>query len=86
MAGETLTCADACDKSFCLGLVVKHLSRKDVPIEVKVDCKSLFDCVMDHRQVTEKRLSIDIALLREMLHNKQVGKIMWVPTHLQLAD
>ena len=42
---------------------------KDIPIEIYGDSKSLYDTLKPKKNVTEKRLRIDIAILRELWAN-----------------
>ena len=41
---------------------------------------------MSTNSVAERRLRIDIAILKEMLEKTEIESIIWVPTNLQLAD
>ena len=55
------------------------------PVTVFVDNKSLFDTVNSTGMITEKRLLVDLAALREMQANRVIN-IEWVSTRQQLAD
>ena len=37
-------------------------------------------------QILDKRLRIEMAILREMLSNKEITEITWVPNIHQIAD
>ena len=56
--------------------------------ELRVDCKSLFDHLRIPGQVAieQKRLVTDILALKEMLKEKDIDPLTWVPTHIMLAD
>ena len=72
--------------------------RKMLPIIGVTDCKSVYDTV--HRDgflklPTEKRLNLDVAALKDMIHKEIAQKdptalhavpLCWVPTEHMLAD
>ena len=57
-----------------------------IPIEAVVDNKSLFLSLKTSKHVTEKRLRVDIAALKEQLADHVKNEIKWVGTKQQLAD
>ena len=57
-----------------------------IPIEVVTDSKSLYDTLHSKKNVLEKFLRIDIALLKEFIDNKSITKIHYVPSQNQLAN
>ena len=59
---------------------------KHIPIEIYTDSKSLYDALKLKKNVTEKRLIIDIAILRELLGLKIVSKLHCIDTRSQLAN
>ena len=50
-------------------------SIKHIPTEIYADSKSLYDAFKLKKNVTEKRLRIDITILQELLELKIVSKL-----------
>ena len=73
-------------------------ARQLVPVVALTDCKSVYDAVHrvgGPRAPTEKRLVVDLAGLRQMIHGEQEAWhgdpdlercLRWIPTEYQLAD
>ena len=60
--------------------------QKDLPIEVITDNQSLYDALYSCKSISERRLRIDIGMLKEMILRKEIQKVHWVDTKHQLAD
>ena len=63
-----------------------NTDNSKLPIEAYVDNKSLIDAWKSTKFVTDKRLRIDISSVKEMISNKQIKKVDWIPTNKQLAN
>ena len=51
------------------------------------DNELLCDAVHSTKTIIEdKQLKIDIGILREMLHNREISSIEWIDSDKQLAD
>ena len=57
-----------------------------IPIEIYTDNKSLHDSIISKKNVLEKRLRIDIAMLRELFEQKHITKIHHINTNKQIAN
>ena len=55
-------------------------------IEIYTDNKSLHDSTISKKNVLEKRLRIDIAMLRELFEQKRITKIHHINTKKQIAN
>ena len=89
LAAETLALSDAIDDGVYIAELVSELlfnGLKQIPIEIFTDSKSLFDSLNSKKNVTEKRLRIDIAMLREMLDLKIITKLHCIDSKSQLAN
>ena len=92
MAAETLVQVNAAEAAFWLAKVLNDIfydSSKTAPqtkIECFTDSHQLYDAVLSIRPIQDRRLHIDIAILQEMLKNKEIFKIEWVDSSHQLAD
>ena len=85
-AGELLEVNDAIDRVVPLDELAKVVMGHALEVRVRTDCKSVYDTVYHHKGATEKRLLIDIAILKNVLSTKEVESPSWVPSHLQYAD
>ena len=59
---------------------------KQINVEALTDNKGLWENLHNTRQCDEKLLRNSVALMKEMLENKEVDKIEWVDTTKMLAD
>ena len=87
LAAETLAAVKAVETGFLLASILKelHNSQSSIDIECFTDNQSLFDTIYSTNSVIDKRLCVGMAILREMVHKKEVF-IKWVETKDQLAD
>lgn len=88
LAAETLAAAEAVDMAYYLGNMLSQIlydEERKFPVELYVDNHSLYDNVYSVKNVSEKRLRVDIAALKEMVQNGEL-KVFWVESKAQLAD
>lgn len=88
LAAETLAATEAVDMAYYLGNMLSEIlydNERKLPVELYVDNHSLYDNVYSVKNVSEKRLRIDIAILKEMIQNG-ILKTFWVESKAQLAD
>ena len=64
----------------------ENIDNHKLPIEAYVDNKSLIDALKSTKFVTDKRLRIDISSVKEMISNKQIKKVEWIPINKQLCE
>lgn len=92
MAAETLVQVEAAESCYWLANLLNEIiypvSTKDtlVKIECKTDNHQLYDAVHSIRPIQDKRLRIEIELLRQMLNRKELYSIEWIDKNNQLAD
>ena len=91
LAAETLAMVDLAEACvFYRKLLLELLNLKDakenIPIICKTDNSSLFDAVHSTTQILDKRLRIEISILREMLNKSELKSIRWISTDSQIAD
>ena len=55
-------------------------------IECYVDNYSLWENVHSTKSVTEKRLKIDLACIKEILEKRELSSVKWVDSSNQLSD
>ena len=85
-AGETLACSACLDDLFLTLNVVTEITKMRVSVTLRTDCASLFDHIYLHKAVSEKRLLIELAVIREAITSGEVTNPEWVATQAQLAD
>ena len=89
LAAETLSCVDGCDNSFVIGKILQEiLSTKIVKfssITCKTDNKSLFDAAHTIKVISDARLRVEMAIVREMVDKNEI-KLVWIESSDQLAD
>ena len=66
-----------------------HGSSKEslLPVDCIIDNYSLFEAIHSTNGiVTEKRLRIDIGVIRELLKRSEISSVKWVKKKYQLTD
>ena len=88
LAAETLALSDAIDDGIYIWVISELVfnEAKHISIEICTDSKSLYDNLKSKKNVTEKRLAINIAILQELLELKIVSKLYCIDTRCQLAN
>ena len=62
-------------------------SLNNVPFtECRTDNHSLAEVVYSSKAILDKRLRVDIAVMRQMVERKEIKKITWIDKSLQLAN
>jgi hypothetical protein len=86
-AGELLAVCDGVDRAaLCRTVCQEVCAVRNVPLTVRTDCMSLVDCVYQHKQVTEKRLLIDVMVLKGLVETGELESLVWVDSAHQHAD
>ena len=89
IAAETLAATEGIDMAIYLSNILSQIIYNGkpncIPVTLYVDNKSLFENVHSTKNVSEKRLRIDIAVMKELVDEKKL-KIKWVESKNQIAD
>ena len=85
LAGETLALTDLVDELVVLRETMKRMTGVAPRTIARTDCMSLHDHIMKGKQVQEKRLHVELSMLKEVVENKEC-EIEWVETAEQLSD
>ena len=88
LSAETLAFADALDDAVALQAAISQMlynNRKEIPIFIYVDNRSLFNTINSTTNVTEKLLRLDIAIIKDTLE-RFTCNVYWIPTEKQLAN
>lgn len=89
LSAECLTAVDAAETSFLLRHKLEEmlcLPSLTLKISVLCDNKSLVQAAHRTTSLENKRLQIDINMLREMLEKHEISELRWIPTEDQLAN
>ena len=91
LAAETLAMVDLAEACiYYRKLIIDLLQLEDSPKNIKIFCKTdnscLFDAVHSTTQILDKRLRIEMAILRQMLDREEIAEISWIPANNQIAD
>ena len=57
-----------------------------LPVHFLTDNHSLYEAAYSTKTLPDKRLKIDICIIRKMLSTGDIKETEWVPRELQLAD
>ena len=90
-AAETLALVDLAEacvyyRKFVLDLLGIPDSVKNIPITCRTDNNGLYDSIHSSTQILDKRLRLEMGILREMLSRKEISSFEWIPTEEQIAD
>ena len=87
LAAETLSLVDGASTAMYLSRILREISScGNIPVKCFVDNRSLVEALSSYKSVDDKRLRIDISVLKDMLHNVELQEMTWVDTLRQLAD
>ena len=89
MASETLAMVECLEASYWLNQLISEILGYKAPnlqIKCYTDSKQLYDATQSLRSIEDKRLRIDIAVIREMLNKKEINEMTRIPSEEQLAD
>lgn len=67
-------------------LTFNAMLDKVIPLHVYTDSRSLYDCPKRINQTTEKRLLIDLQMIRQSYERREITKAFWISTKQNPAD
>ena len=89
LAAETLALVDGLETAYLMaktvGEIISGEKESTIPIYCITDNKSLFDAVQTQKTINDKRLRVEISMIREMVENNEIH-ISWIKSGEQLAD
>ena len=86
LAAETLAFLDGSERALIFAQAVSEICGiGKVPITCFTDNKSLYDAAHTTKTITDPRLRVDMAIIRQMVGREEV-EIRWIQTEEQLAD
>jgi hypothetical protein len=85
LAAETVVYVTVFDLAFAIHHCLKQILSRELPLYLFADSSSLFSTVTKFQAVREKRLSIDLAVLRQAYQRREVTNFGFVKTEFALA-
>ena len=86
LAAETLALLDCAEAAVFISSVLYELTKCKLPVKCYVDNKSLVESLGSSKLVDDRRLRIDMAVLKDMISKKEISLVSWIPTMHQLAN
>ena len=59
---------------------------KDIKIECLIDNQSLKDAIYSTKNLTDKRLKVELAVIKDMVTNGEIEEVIWKNSASQLVD
>ena len=66
--------------------MISELIGKKLKIHAFIDNKNLHSLIHSTTAITEKRLRIEVAAIKEMIHRDEIECINWIKNEDQIAD
>lgn len=86
MSAESCAFADCYDAAYVLKTELEMLLHQDVPLQMLVDSKQLFDAISHSTRTKEQRVMIDINAAKQGFERKEISDLGLVTTDNMLAD
>lgn len=86
LAAELYAMMYGFDQSFVIHKAVEEFFEKRVPLRIFTDSLSLFESLTSLNTTSEKRLLIDLSILRESYERREIADVFWIPGDQNLAD
>eukprot|EP00171_Calliarthron_tuberculosum_P022597 IDg22597t1 len=74
------------DHSFVIRKATEEFLGRVVPLRMYTDSLSLFDSLTTLNTTSEKRLLIDLSMLRESYEKREIADVYWIPGDQNPAD
>ena len=86
LAAELFAMVDGFDLSYVIRHSLEKILKRQVALSVYTDSHSLYGLCISLSQTTERRLLIDLALLREAYEKREITNLYWIPGDQNPAD
>eukprot|EP00171_Calliarthron_tuberculosum_P022600 IDg22600t1 len=87
LAAELLALVDGFDIGYAITYSVKQMTnRPEVNLTIATDSRSLFCLAITLGQTTERRLQIDLAVIREAYERRDIAHLVWISGKTNPAD
>lgn len=86
LGAELCAFCDAMDFATAIRRTIESILGKEIPLYMHADSKSLFDTITKRSQISEKRLLIDLATLRDAYRRHEMSNIGFMRAEHNIAD
>ena len=88
IAAECLAAVEAAEMAIFIAYVIKDILQLPMITQTFLFCdnKNLVNAAHSSTNIEDKRLVIDVSILRDLLERKELTGFIWVPTDKQLAN
>ena len=88
LAAECMSLQEGADTGILIGSLYSELLNLKTPLKVsaRTDSKGLHTAVYSTKAVSDRRLRIDVANIRQMLERNELSTVCWTDKNMQLAD
>ena len=86
LAAETLSLLAALEQAIVICNQIEEVFDSKPKIEAFIDNNDAYEAVYSLKQEMKGHLRIDIGCIKEMVAEKEVESVTWIPASLQLAD
>lgn len=86
LAAELFAMTHGFDVASTIRLTVNDVFGRVIPMKFYTDSKSLFDCLTNINSTAEKRLLIDLRMLRQCYERREITEVFWIPTSQNPSD
>jgi hypothetical protein len=78
LASELYALAHGFDIAVAVKTTLDLILRKEVPLVLCTDSKSVYDCIVKLGTTQEKRLIIDVMCLRQSYERREIAEVKWI--------
>lgn len=86
LASELFAMVHGFDIACTIRLTLNKMPNRVIALHVYTDSRSLYECLIRINQTTEKRLLIDLRMLRQSCERREITEVFWIPTTQNPAD
>lgn len=86
MAAEIHALSYGFDCAIITKSIIEELVQRSLPLHAYVDSKTLFNVIAKDASTTEKRLQIDVHVIRESRDKRELETLAWIPGKTNPAD
>ena len=86
LAAETMALVEVAESAHYIQSILEDIGVNGVSLKCFVDSKSLVDALRSMKQVDNKYLRINMAILKEMLQKGEITSVEWIDTKKQVAN
>ena len=88
IAAECLAAVEAAETTIFIASMLKDILKLSKNIDTFLFCdnRNLVNAVHSTTNLEDKRLRIDVSILRDFIEQRELTEFLWVATDLQLAD